>query len=72
MGAPMMVMVRRRWRGHRAMVQPGWHTLGPMTERAAEAEALTCRLHGHDVEVVRLVSHPAQVPMFGMRSHDAR
>ena len=63
-----MVMVRRRWRGHRAFIQPGWRMVGPMSERAAELEAMTCRLAGHDVEVLCVPpstdAMPAQVPLF--------
>lgn len=47
----MMAIVRRRWRGHRATLQPEWHILGPMPLNRAEAEALTCRLNGHEAVV---------------------
>lgn len=42
--------------------------VGPMSERAAELEAMTCRLAGHDVEVLTVPpstdAMPAQVPLF--------
>lgn len=57
-----MIRVRYRWRGHRAALRPGWREK-ILPTRAAEIEALTLRLAGHDVQTEPV--RPRQLPLFG-------
>ena len=56
-----MIRVRYRWRNHRAALRPGWQTK-ILPARAAEIEALTLRLAGHDVQTEPVAR---QVRLFG-------